>query len=429
MSALGPRLAAVKIIAHTLAGGATHSAPSLDHLSTQERAYAYQLTQGTLNAAPKLQGYLRQLLTTPLKAKETEVKAVILAGLYQLSAMRTPDHAAVNESVELAKKLKKTWSLKLVNACLRRFTRERERLENGLSESEQSAHPSWLFNIITDQWPEKANEILAANNQPGPLCLRVNEQAISRSAYAALLDEANLTYELSSLAESCIRLKQNITVHELPGFLDGWVSVQDEAAQLAASLLRIETGHKVLDACSAPGGKACHIAEQNPKIDLIAQDVSPERLLKVNDNKARLGLTFKIEETPTEALGQIPCFDRILADVPCSGTGVIRRHPDIKLLRQHSDLEQFHRQQLSILKFLWPQLSPGGELLYVTCSIVKQENDQTIDTFLEQTPSAEHEPIAADWGVQTSRGRQLLPSLDGADGLYFSRLKKSATHR
>ena len=258
--------------------------------------------------------------------------------------------------------------------------------------------------------------------------MRVNEQAISRSAYAALLDKANLVYELGSLAESCIRLKQHITVHELPGFLDGRVSVQDEAAQLAASLLRIEPGHKVLDACSAPGGKACHIAEQNPDIELTAQDISPERLLKVNDNKARLGLTFKIEETPTEALGQIPCFDRILADVPCSGTGVIRRHPDIKLLRQHSDLQQFHQQQLSILHFLWPQLSPGGELLYVTCSILEQENDQTIDTFLKQTPSAQHEPIAADWGVQTSHGRQLLPTLDGADGLYFSRLKKSATH-
>jgi len=421
---LTARLSAVKIVDHVLHGHATHSAEEfLNPLNTQERAFALQLSQGTLSQLPFLKGIARQLLQSRLKTKEQIVEAILLVGLYQLSHLRTPDHAAVHESVQLAKVLKKMWAVKLLNACLRRYLREQKALLEQLRPHETAAHPEWLFAEVGAQWPVQANQIIGANNQIGPLCLRVNRQKIDRTSYAKILEQEGISHRFGALSEDCIRLASPMSVAGLPGFQDGMVSVQDEAAQLASNLLDTHDGAMVLDACAAPGGKSCHLKERHPDIELTARDIDPNRLAKVRENAERLGLTFNIDVAPIKP--GPPKYDFILADAPCSGSGVIRRHPDIKTLRTREDLNQFHRQQVSILKGLWNELKPGGCLLYVTCSIFRQENDETIAAFQGLESSANSEALLVSWGEPTRFGRQLLPEIDGTDGLYYAKLSKA----
>lgn len=421
---LTARLSAVKIVDHVLKGHATHSAEEfLASLNTQERAFALQLSQGTLSQLPFLTGIVRQLLQTRLKAKEQIVEAILLVGLYQLSHLRTPDHAAVHESVQLAKVLKKMWAVKLLNACLRRFIREQQALVAQLKPYEAAAHPGWLFAEIQSQWRDRSAEIIAANNRVGPLCLRVNRQKTDRPSYSKKLEKEGIKHGFGALSEDCIRLTNPTPVASLPGFQEGLVSVQDEAAQLASTLMDAQRATHVLDACAAPGGKSCHLKERYPHIDLTSRDIDIKRLGKVRENADRLGLSFTIEAAP-DTPGDVK-YDFILADAPCSGSGVIRRHPDIKALRTREDLMQFHEQQLKILRNLWMELKPGGQLLYVTCSIFDQENDDTIASFCNTEPSARSDVLQVNWGEATRFGRQLLPQVDGTDGLYYAKLSKA----
>ncbi len=421
---LTARLSAVKIVDHVLKGHATHSAEEfLAPLNTQERAFAVQLSQGTLSQLPFLQGIVRQLLQTRLKAKEQVVEAILLVGLYQLSHLRTPDHAAVHESVQLAKVLKKMWAVKLLNACLRRFIREQQALVAQLEPYEAAAHPEWLFAEIQSQWRDQCAEIIAANNHVGPLCLRVNRQKIDRLSYSKKLEQESIKHDCGTLSEDCIRLTNPTPVASLPGFQEGLVSVQDEAAQLASTLIDAQRVTIALDACAAPGGKSCHLKERYPHIDLTSRDIDTKRLIKVRENADRLGLSFTIEAAP-DSPGSAK-YDFILTDAPCSGSGVIRRHPDIKALRTREDLMQFHEQQVTILKNLWMELKPSGQLLYVTCSIFDQENDNTIAAFLSTEPSARYDVLQVNWGEATRFGRQLLPQIDGTDGLYYAKLSKA----
>lgn len=419
------RLSAVRAVSHVLAGHAIRVSDFDQGLDPQQKAFAHQLAQGTINALPRLSGLLAQLLSKPIKNKEVDVHAILLTGLYQIESMRTPDHAAVNESVNLAKTLKKTWAIKLINGCLRRFIRERDTFIANLSTAVAAGHTEWMYQAITSQWPEHAANIIDANNHAGPMCLRVNTHLCSIDDYLNHLQAANIEGSRSILAPECIRLDQPYAVEKLPGFNQGWVSVQDEAAQVAARLLEVKSGQDILDACSAPGGKTCHLAELYQNNRIVARDISSERLLKVRESVARLGLKVDIQELSTTQNDERECFDHILADVPCSGSGVIRRHPDIKTLRLASDLAQFHDQQGHILQNLWPKLRSGGTLLYVTCSIFEQENDQTIRRFLEQEKQASIQPITELWGYATEFGRQLLPTRAGSDGLFFCRLKKA----
>lgn len=421
---LTARLSAVKIVDHVLKGHATHSAEEfLAPLNTQERAFAVQLSQGTLSQLPFLQGIVRQLLQTRLKAKEQIVEAILLVGLYQLLHLRTPDHAAVHESVQLAKVLKKMWAVKLLNACLRRFIREQQALVAQLEPYEAAAHPEWLFAEIQSQWRNQCAEIIAANNHVGPLCLRVNRQKIDRLSYSKKLEQESIKHDCGTLSEDCIRLTNPTPVASLPGFQEGLVSVQDEAAQLASTLIDAQRVTIALDACAAPGGKSCHLKERYPHIDLTSRDIDTKRLIKVRENADRLGLSFTIEAAP-DSPGSAK-YDFILTDAPCSGSGVIRRHPDIKALRTREDLMQFHEQQVTILKNLWMELKPSGQLLYVTCSIFDQENDDTIAAFLSTEPSARSDVLQVNWGEATRFGRQLLPQIDGTDGLYYAKLSKA----
>ncbi|MDG0980526.1 MAG: 16S rRNA (cytosine(967)-C(5))-methyltransferase RsmB [Halieaceae bacterium] len=425
MNPSNARFSAVRAVSQVLIGHSIRVSDYGQGLDQQQKAFAHQLAQGTINALPRLNGLLSQLLSKPIKAKEAEVHAILLTGLYQIEYLRTPDHAAVNESVNLAKKLKKTWAIKLINGCLRRFIREQDKLRQNLSTASTASHSEWMYQMIAEQWPEHAAKIIDANNHAGPMCLRVNQSLLSTDEYLKKLTAADVSGTRSQQAPECIRLDQACAVEKLPGFNEGWISVQDEAAQLAAPLLAIQPGQRILDACSAPGGKACHLAESYPNSFVIARDVSSERLLMVKQSISRLGLKVDIQELSEAQRSERECFDHILADVPCSGSGVVRRHPDIKTLRLQSDLAQFQRQQLNILQDLWPKLKIGGTLLYVTCSIFEQENDQTVRRFLKQEKQASVDTICSSWGYATEFGRQLIPKREGSDGLFFCRLQKA----
>ena len=426
------RAAAARAIDAVIRGGAALDEPlaeQLDAVSPRDRALLQQLCFGTLRQFYRLDAILRQVLKKPLKAKDSDIRALLLCGLHQLLDLRTPDHAAISATVDACRTLGKPWATGLVNGILRRVSREAADLEGRLTEQERSNHPGWLYEALASAWPDYIIDMVDANNSHPPMCLRVNQRKVSREEYQSRLQAAGIDAQPCGLSDTGLRLTAPMDVMELPGFEDGLVSVQDEAAQLAATLLSPAPGHRVLDACAAPGGKACHTLELEPALaELVALDPSAARLERVRDNLGRLQLEATVIEgdgrTPPTSLAPAS-FDRILVDAPCSGTGVIRRHPDIRLLRRPEDIPAFAELQLDILAGLWPLLKPGGELLYVTCSVLPTENAEVVSRFTVDTPDAEVQALDTHWGVASGDGRQLLPTPNGPDGLFFARLRRS----
>lgn len=427
---LDTRAAAAMVIGEVLAGHSLNQAlpARLDKVSPRDRGLLQQLCYGTLRQGPRLQAVLHMLLDKPLRAKDRDVEALLLCGLYQLDSTRIPDHAAVAATVGATRALKKNWAKGMANAVLRRYLRERETLLQGLDEPAMACHPEWLYREFLRQWPDDAAAIIQANNEQPPMTLRVNERMISRQEYLATLEEAGIAASAGDSCSQAIQLATPMDVFELPGFEAGQISVQDEAAQVAAQLLRAEPGERVLDACAAPGGKACHILETQPQLaELVAMDVDGQRLERVEENLQRLGLQATVlggdaSNPPADLAPE--SFDRILVDAPCSASGVIRRHPDVKLLRRESDIESLAKQQLAVLEGLWPLLKPAGTLLYATCSILDEENSQVIERFLAVQKDACCASETIDIGRQAGRGRQLLPSATGPDGLFYALLRK-----
>jgi 16S rRNA (cytosine967-C5)-methyltransferase len=429
---ISTRAAAAHALASVLSGRSLNQslALQLSKVDARERGLLQQLCYGTLRQLPKLNAILDQLMSKPLREKDSDVRALLLLGLYQLAATRVPDHAAVSATVEAVRELKKPWAKGLTNAVLRRYLRERDELEQSLDQAAKVAHPTWLYNKLRKQWPDNAQEIFAAANAQPPMTLRVNHQKISRSAYLEKLEAAGIAAMACTLGEQAITLAQPTDVTALPGFEAGFVSVQDEAAQMAATLLNPRAGERILDACAAPGGKTCHMLElQNKLAEMVAMDVDSERLKKVEENLQRLELGATLlagdAAAPPDSLEQAS-FDAILVDAPCSAIGVIRRHPDVKTLRREKDIPQLAAQQLLILQGLWPLLKPGGRLLYATCSILNEENSKVVDRFLQLHSDAECGATEPSWGEACLHGRQLLPSTSGSDGLFYAMLEKSA---
>jgi 16S rRNA (cytosine967-C5)-methyltransferase len=424
------RAAAARVLGEVLAGKSLNQAlpPYLQRVNPRDRGLLQQLCYGTLRLGPRLQALLDQLLDKPLRDKDRDIQGLLLCGLYQLDATRIPDHAAVAASVSATRALKKNWAKGMTNAVLRRYLREREQLAKTLDEATALSHPAWLYHKLHAQWPQAATNIIEANNQQPPMTLRVNSMRISRAEYLGELQDRDIEAAAGELCQQAVRLAQARDVTELPGFETGLVSVQDEAAQLAAELLAAGPGDRVLDACAAPGGKACHILELQPQLaQLVAMDTDQVRLAKVADNLQRLHLQADLlggdAINPPDTLAAAS-FDRILVDAPCSASGVIRRHPDVKLLRRSSDILQLADQQLRILQGVWPLLRPGGRLLYATCSLLDEENSQVIRRFLAANPAAQFCPPTGEWGEATACGRQLLPSVEGPDGLFYALLEK-----
>ena len=403
-------------------------AQALSEISPRDRSLLRQLCYGTLRQYHRLDGILRQLLDRPLKRRDADIRSLLLIGLHQLLDLRTPDHAAISATVDAARTLGKPWATGLVNGVLRRCLRQREALEQALEEHEKLSHPAWLLETLRGAWPNHWQDIVSANNQNPPMCLRVNRRQTTRDAYRESLSAAGIDSLPCALGKDGLRLAHAVDVSELPGFADGLVSVQDEAAQLAAALLSPAPGERILDACAAPGGKACHLLELQPELaELVAMDFDAGRLARVEENLDRLGLQATVLEgdagnpPPQLAAGS---FDCILVDAPCSGSGVIRRHPDIKVLRRASDIPGFVEQQLRILHGLWPLLRPGGRLLYVTCSVLPAENADCVARFLAANADAQAADLHVDWGLDAGPGRQLLSRSDGHDGLYFASLTR-----
>ena len=430
---MNPRAAAALAVSAVVADGLSLSVVLpryLEKVAEKDRALLQELAYGTLRWHPKLDAYLRKLLDKPLKAKDADIHALMACGIYQLLFMRTPEHAAVSETVAATKALKKKWANKLVNAVLRRFLRERATLDKKLSGNPEfsSAHPQWLLDQWREAWPEKTGELIAANNSRPPMTLRVNTQKTSREAYLQQLANAGISASACQYSPAGIQLAQPADVPGLPGFNSGLASVQDEAAQLSAILLEPHPNQHILDACCAPGGKTGHILEHLAgDAELTAIDINSDRLERVEENLERLDLRAQViacDAAATSEWWDGRQFDRILLDAPCSATGVIRRHPDIKLLRTPSDIDKLADIQLSLLSALWPLLNTGGILLYATCSTLPRENDNTVRRFLSEHNDVDVMAIETDAGQPTAYGRQLLPQQDGHDGFFYAKLRK-----
>lgn len=363
------------------------------------------------------------------RPKQMALWVIILTGLYQLIDLDKPAYATVKETVDLLSAFKLDWAKGLTNAVLRRYEREKDLLNHTLQSDPdyQYSHPRWLYKKIQQDWPLDWQAILSVNNTHPPMSLRVNQRKTSRPAYLEKLHAQGIEATPHRQAPCGIALKQPTTVDQLPGFYEGEVSVQDEAAQLACALLDIKPHHRILDACAAPGGKTCHILESHDDITCMALDINAARLARIQENLTRLHLHATLIQGDASAPatwwdGQL--FDRILLDAPCSATGVIRRHPDIKLQRTPQDIRHITHVQQQLLDALWPLLKDSGIMLYVTCSILKEENEKQIEAFLKRTPDVHIAKSHESFGQARTYGYQLLPDQDNLDLFFYSILVK-----
>lgn len=432
LAKLSARLAAATILTEvTVRQRSLNSAlaSTLPELDERERGFCQQLCYGVLRWHPSLQFLAKQLLSKPLKNKDADIFNLLLIGLYQLRDLRTPAHAAISETVNTSKQLGKKWASGLLNACLRNYQRQQQQMETALNAdvSARQAHPDWLLKHYQADWPEHSSQICDANNQQPPMMLRVNQLQHSREDYLTQLSAAGIKAEVVSDTEHGILLTRPCDVSQLPGFDTGAVSVQDGAAQITARLLDIHSGQRILDACAAPGGKTGHILESAPDNTVVALDVSQERLQQVESNLSRLQLSATLkaaDASQTDAWWDGELFDRILIDAPCTGSGVIRRHPDIKLLRRADDIASLAAQQQQLLDSLWPLLKADGLMVYTTCSAFKQENEQQIDAFLQRHPDAEEVRIEQPPAQARPFGYQRLPGDDIMDGFFYACLRR-----
>lgn len=403
------------------------SGPDARQLSPGELALARMIASTTARHFFHLQQILQDLLERPFRAKDQIIESLLMGALAQLAFTRQAEHAVVAETVALAPLLGRPWARGVCNAVLRNFLRNKPSyLMQKQSEQAQLNHPAWLIGKLKKAYPDHYQRVVNANNQRAPMVLRANVRQQSPQAYLEKLQAAGFAAQLS-WADSIV-LEKPVDVSRLPGFEQAQVSVQDSSAQFAAQFLRCQPGDRVLDACAAPGGKTCHLLERYPDIELVALDNQPQRLKRVEQNLARLKLNAQVvcADAGTNGAWCTTPFDRILLDAPCSGTGVIRRHPDIRVARDPEQIKETVKLQRQILEHCWSILAPGGQLLYVTCSVLPEENTKQIQAFLQRHPEAELESLSAPNSVPVPAGLQILPGSGDVDGFYYASLVKSA---
>lgn len=432
MTSRDTRALAAQVLAAVAFDGASLRealAPAQTQLAdARDRALLTAITNEGARWWLRFDAVLDRLLDKPLRQREPLVHALLIMGLVQLEILKVPPHAAVAATVEAARALRRAPFANLVNAVLRRWLRERENLVAQLDPDPvaRTAHPAWLIETITRDWPDDAQAILAANNAPVPPMLRVNPRATTRNAMLDSLQSLGVAASAHPFLPDALVLDEHADIARLPGFQQGKLSVQDGAAQLAADLLDAHDGMRVLDACAAPGGKTCHLLER-ADLQLLALEREPQRLLRIRENLARLHLDCEVrvgDACKPDTWWDRKPFDRILLDAPCSATGVIRRHPDIKLHRRDTDIPTLAQRQRELLDALWPLLQSDGRLLYATCSILRAENENVIDAFLREHADAESVPIELPAGRVAGGGRQLLPGDGGLDGMYYAAIRK-----
>ncbi|KLN65273.1 16S rRNA (cytosine(967)-C(5))-methyltransferase RsmB [Vibrio sp. VPAP30] len=405
----------------------SHALPAAQKtIRPRDHALLQEICYGCLRYLPRLESITNELMDNPLKGKKRVFHHLILVGIYQLSFMRIPAHAAVAETVEGTKTLRGPSLRGLINAVLRSYLRDQEALdEKATSHSAgKYGHPNWLLKMLQESYPQQWEQLVEANNSKAPMWLRVNRQHHSRDEYLERLKDENIEFSIHPEADDAIKLASPCDVTLLPGFSRGWVSVQDAAAQLSVDYLQPQDGELILDCCAAPGGKTAHILEHTEDTEVVAIDSDAKRLDRVYDNLERLQLRADVicgDARYLQEWWQGEKFDRILLDAPCSATGVIRRHPDIKWLRRADDIEALAELQSEILDAMWQQLKPGGTLVYATCSITPQENTEQVKAFLARTADAELQGSKPD-----NPGRQILPGEEDMDGFYYAVLTKKA---
>ncbi|WP_290521165.1 16S rRNA (cytosine(967)-C(5))-methyltransferase RsmB [Aggregatibacter sp. oral taxon 458] len=436
-TALSTRAIAAKVILQVLDEGKSLSTlipEAQSSVKAQDLPLLQEICFGVCRVLPRLEQIIKRLVDKPLKGKTRIVHCLLLVGLYQLLYLRIPAHAAVDEVVNATKSLKADNFRGLVNAVLRRFLREQDDILAIVDKHWQTLHPDWFVNKLKKVYPNW-REIIDANNQKPPMWLRVNTQKNSLETYRTLLAAQHMETQVSSHPQA-LGLTQPTAVQHLPLFAEGGVTVQDLHAQWAALLLQPQNHEVILDACAAPGGKTTHILEFAPQADVIALDVEENRLQRVKDNLARMQQQATVvcgdaanPQAWLDKLGKSAVrFDRILLDAPCSATGVIRRHPEIKWLRKETDIDQLVALQGQILDALWHYLKPNGVLLYATCSVLAEENAQQIERFLQKTPDAQLAALDLPPDVlahnQSAVGFQFIPQINGGDGFYYAKLIK-----
>lgn len=427
-----PRIAAIQALSEVLDSNTSlGDSEALSRLrDSRDNAFARHLAYGVLRWLSALEWLAAGLLSKPLKRRERDVHRLILLGLQQLWHDQTASHAAVNETAECARLLGKPWAVGLINAVLRRFQREQEQFLLRLSKTpQQFAHPNWLLTEIKQDWPEQWRDIVEANNLHAPLWLRINRQCASETELRRDLQKAGFETADHPYARDAICISPPAAVAKIPGFGKGWLSVQDPAAQLARDLLEPRAGERILDACAAPGGKTAHLLESCADIDLTILDRQALRVEQIQQNLKRLGLsasTRVADATRTEDWWDGKKFHKILLDAPCSATGVIRRHPEIKWLRSSEQVETAVQTQAALLEALWPLLEGNGILVYATCSVLQRENKLQVERFLEQHSDAVEQALAVKWGIKAGGGRQILPGEEQMDGFFYAVLRKSS---
>ncbi|MEH2922867.1 16S rRNA (cytosine(967)-C(5))-methyltransferase RsmB [Samsonia erythrinae] len=422
------RSIAAKVVGQVLDQGQSLSALLPVHqseVSEKDRALLQELCFGVLRVLPQLEWCIQQLMAKPLTGKQRTLHYLIMVGIYQLCHTRIPPHAALAETVEGAVALKRPQLKGLINGVLRQFQRHQEELiQREANRSSHYQHPGWLLARIQHAYPDCWQSIIEANNQRPPMWLRVNRLHHTRENYLTLLAQEGIEAFTHPEHTDAIRLASPCAVDRLPGFAQGWVTVQDASAQSCVYWLAPQDGEQILDLCAAPGGKTTHILEAAPKSHVLAVDIDETRLSRVKENLLRLQMNAEVKQGD----GRYPdlwcegrSFDRILLDAPCSATGVIRRHPDIKWLRRDSDIDELVSLQKEILDAVWPHLKAGGTLVYATCSVLPQENNQQIAHFLSRHTDA----ALVDTGTKTNPGIQILPHNDGGDGFFYAKLVKN----
>lgn len=427
-----PRLAAARILQKVLAGGSlSRELPqALLDCETESQATVQALVYGSLRYFERSEFILQKLLRKPLKKRDRIVSALLRVALFELMEGVTPDYAVVDGAVQSVAE-ERPWAKGLVNAVLRRFIRERSALlESASSDVVATAMlPEWLLERIQAVYPQRWQSISISLNQAAPMTLRINLDRISRQDYLQRLLEADIDARPVPGLESALELSRPADITTLPGFAAGWVAVQDAAAQQAATLLAAVPGQRILDACAAPGGKTVHLLERAAgNLRLTAVESDAGRIPRLQENLQRAGYKAEVkiaDAAATDVWWDGWPFDRILLDAPCSATGVIRRHPDIKRHRRAEDIHALVAQQTRLLKALWQTLKPGGRLLYATCSILPEENSGQIEKFLDGHADARELPIEASWGLACRYGRQIFPGEQDMDGFYYASLIKN----
>ncbi len=432
------RLAAATVLLRVMQGESlAHALPAIFcKIESGSEPAVQALVYGAIRQHEKLSAVLELLLHSPLKKKDAIVDALLRIGLFECLAAKTADYAVVNETVKLVGR-QRSWARGLANACLRRFLREQDSLLEQANSHIWVRYclPEWLLQRVQAEWPDDWQQIAEATMQHPPMVLRLNTSEMSRPEYLELLQQKGISGFAHPAVVTAVELDEALPVEDIPGFTHGLVSIQGAASQLAAGLLDLAAGQRVLDACAAPGGKTLHIL-QTAEVQLTALDKYADRLNKLASNLKRGGLKCTVvvaEAENTESWWDGECFDRILLDAPCSATGVIRKHPDIKLHRTSEDIINLSSQQQGLLNALWKLLKPGGKLLYSTCSILHAENEVQIDNFLQSRAATDNDAavvtldndlIKAGMGKNLKYGVQILPGDCNMDGFYYALLQK-----